>query len=109
MTTAPKTGSILIEGRDGRRIVEGIPTNAKITYGPVQPGGKGYGQENALRIYTSQNNQLAVFLSVVSFRDLSLTVKVEKVQTEKSRLSERGAKGAKSEAHVKSTVEWEEA
>lgn len=54
--------------------VDNIPADAKITYGglrPDQPGAK----TNTLRIYTSQNNQLAVFRNVEWFRDKSLNIK----------------------------------
>ena len=109
MSTTAKTREILIEGRDGKRIVGGIPANAKITYGPVQPGKAGYGSDNALRIYTSANNQLAVFLNVISFRDLSLTVKVEKVTKNGESSSEHGPKGSKSESRSETSVVWEDA
>ncbi len=68
---------LLLLASGKKRIVSGIPANAKITYGPVQPGPRMHGEANAVRIYTSQQNQLAVFMNVVEFIDLSLTVEDE--------------------------------
>lgn len=77
MSTAANTRKIMILLRDGRkRIVSGIPANAKITYGPVSPGRMG-DSNYALRIYTSQQNQLAVFTEVQEFQDLALTIEDE--------------------------------
>jgi len=83
VATTAKTRSILIELQDGgATIVEDIPANAKITFGPLAPGTRDYGpsRDCALRIYTSQSNQLAVFRHVASFRDLSLSVRVREVE-----------------------------
>ena len=83
VASIPLTRAILIETRDGVKKVEGIPANAKITYGPVNPGkNTGYHENNCLRIYTAANNQLAVFLNVISFRDLSLTVWDQETRTD---------------------------
>lgn len=83
MTTAAKTRQILILLKDGRkRIVSNIPANAKITYGPISPGRAGdYNGSLALRIYTSAQNQLAVFTDVKEFQDLTLGVEDECVTT----------------------------
>lgn len=82
MSTTAKSRKVLVRLADGSsRIVENVPANAKITFGAVNPGAKGWGGGYALRIYTSQQNQLAVFLGVQEFRDLSLTVK-KQVQNE---------------------------
>lgn len=96
MSTTPKTRSIIIEHSDGSETrVDEIPNNAKITYGPVQPGRHGYG-DNILRVYTSQSNQLAVFRNVVSFRDLSLTVSTREVTTVDARTETRDPSGRSS-------------
>jgi hypothetical protein len=81
--TATETREILVILKGGkRRRVSNIPANAKITYGPVSPGGRwASDQQNALRIYTSQQNQLAVFVGVEEFRDLSLEVQEQKVSS----------------------------
>lgn len=52
-----------------------IAESWKVTYGPVSPGAKSYGSGNALRVYESDTKQRAIFLDVVSFRDLSIPVK----------------------------------
>lgn len=105
---ATATRSILVKTRQGDKIVEGVPGNAKITYGPVQPGSKEYrGGENALRIYTTGNNQLAVFLGVTEFRDLSLTVKGKKVKERQSRKAEAGPNGESIETEIEESYTWE--
>ena len=88
--------------------MDGIPSNAKITYGPVQPGKQSYGSENALRIYTSTNNQLGVFLGVESFRDLSLTVRERKVSATSESSVEIGPDGEKRESKGEKTYDWVE-
>lgn len=106
------TREILVLLRGGRRRkVTGIPANAKITYGPVSPGRQDFSGNggNALRIYTTTNNQLAVFLNVEEFRDLSLNIFEEKVIAKGSEESERGPKGSRRKSEVEETVEWEEA
>lgn len=59
---------------EGRLRME-IDESWKVTYGPVSQG-KGYGSENALRIYedAAKERQRAVFTNVISFRDLSIPV-----------------------------------
>ncbi len=59
--------------------VGNIPSDAKITFGAVNPGSKSsYGSSQTLRIYrgarADNGSQLAVFQDVVSFRDKSLTL-----------------------------------
>jgi hypothetical protein len=98
MTTAPrKTRSIFIEQSDGgATIVDDIPVSAKITFGPVQPGSRDFGnREHVLRIYTSQNNQLAVFRNVTSFRDLSLSVRVREVTAKAETEEVSGPEGSR--------------
>jgi hypothetical protein len=66
--------------KDGRkRLVSGIPANAKITFGLIVPGSSRdfANKEYGLRIYTSAQNQLAVFTDVKEFQDTSLTVEDE--------------------------------
>lgn len=63
--------TIKVISSDGTFEVSEIPDNAKITYGGVRPDQPGL-KTNTLRIYTSANNQLAVFQGVLSFHDLSL-------------------------------------
>ena len=108
-TAAPKTRSILIEHYDGAKsLVEDIPANAKITLGPVSMGKSDYNNRDiALRIYTTAGNQLAVFRNVTSFRDLSLSLKVQSVKTETASLDESGPKGRKRANESQTTFEWQ--
>lgn len=111
-TRTAATRSILVHRRGEEDvIVEGVPANAKITFGPVNPGKPGYHGDNmnALRIYTSANNQLAVFLNVTSFRDLSLTVKERQVTRKVRSDAKRGPDGRVSEDSYEETYEWVEA
>lgn len=90
-----ETRTIIVLLSDGKkRRVSNIPKDAKVTFGPVQPGRNGgYDTANVLRIYTSQSNQLAVFVGVKEFRDLALDVK-EYVVARKSKVkSENDGKG----------------
>lgn len=99
-----ETRSILVEHSDGSAtIIKKIPDNAKITYGPVSPGKMTYGSGHALRIYTSANNQLAVFKDVESFRDLSLEVLVREVTVNTNTEDTFGANG-RSHKHDSRTV-----
>lgn len=103
MTTA-KERTILIEHREGNTTEVGnIPACSKITYGPIQPGSKGgYSSgENVLRIYTTANNQLAVFRDVKSFRDLSLLVTRHAVQTDIDVTETHGPTGSTSSRAVR--------
>lgn len=53
-----------------------IPETWKVTYGPINPAGKSYGTDNALRVYedAGKEKQRAIFTNVISFRDLSIPV-----------------------------------
>ena len=90
--------------------MDGIPSTAKITFGPVTPGTKEqYGDRTkALRIYTTANNQLAVFLNVESFRDMSLTVKEERVNKKLKSDATVGPNGKLDESQYEETRTWEE-
>ena len=54
-----------------------IPADYKVTYGPIQPNGRQSGEGYVLRIYENEKMQRAVFHNVLSFRDLSLSMKVQ--------------------------------
>lgn len=101
--------SVLVDTLEGPVIVEGIPDDAKITFGPMTPGSKSsYGYEKTLRIYTSTTNQLAVFVGVTSFRDLSLTIKKRKVTNEGETVQVQGPDGRYSNVVQNQTWEWVE-
>lgn len=103
------TRSILVKTREGEKIIEGVPSGAKITFGPVQPGSKEYGGDrtNCLRIYTTANNQLAVFVGVTEFRDLDLTVKTRRIKEKQKRSAEHGPNGSSVETATEETYTWE--
>lgn len=110
MPVAPKR-SILIALQGGKEmIVEDIPSNAKITFGALNPGSKDYGpsRDTAVRIYTTAGNQLAVFRNAESFRDLALTVKVRAVKTASSESVESNSKGVRRQAASTTEFEWEQ-
>ena len=88
-----------------------IPADYKVTFGPVQPGRPDYDNGNCLRIYESETKQRAVFVNVVSFRDLSIPVQKRSKTVKNSSKSERDSKGnAKSKAEtVVEESEWEDA
>lgn len=72
---AAETKSLYIKMYDGRDvIVDDIPADAKITFGPLVPGSR-QEQRPVLRIYQSEKVQLACFQNVQEFRELSLSVK----------------------------------
>lgn len=101
--------SIIVDTNEGAILVEGIPDDAKITYGPMTPGSKSYqGNERTLRIYTSNTNQLAVFVGVSAFRDLSLTVKKRKVTSESSSKQIEGPDGRLHDVTSATAWEWVE-
>lgn len=89
-----------------------IPADYKVTFGPVQPGSRGYGDEgNCLRIYESETKQRAVFVNVVSFRDLSIPVERRVKRTKEKQKREYDADGnlkENSEVAV-DAGDWEEA
>lgn len=103
------TRSILVYRRNSEPlIVSGIPDNAKITFGALQPGKDSYDRSTALRVYTTANNQLAVFTDVASFRDLSLTIQERKVTKASEGRSEVGPDGEVRESQSETTYEWVE-
>lgn len=107
MVATTATRSILVNTTDGEKIIEGVPHNAKITFGPIQPGKQDYGSKNCLRIYTTANNQLAVFVGVSWFRDMSLVVRAKKVKEKQKRSAEFGPNGTTVETETEETYTWE--
>src|SRR5690606_27107726 len=87
--------SIKVFMSDGTvKVVKGIPGDAKITFGRVNPSDQRWnGNDYCLRIYTSRENQLAVFTGVAEFRDLALTVERQVVNTESEVSVTETAKG----------------
>jgi hypothetical protein len=95
-----------------------VPANARVTYGPIigAGGGKGsgYGNGNAFRVWLGSKDtgvQLALFNNVVSFRDLSLSIKrraVRKYGTEEWMVDDGSWTGKKSEQVEKRWVPMDE-
>jgi len=101
--------SIIVDTVEGPVLVEGIPDDAKITFGPMTPGSKNsYDYAKVLRIYTSVSNQLAVFVGVTAFRDLSLTIKKRKVTSKGKAKRIKGPDGSMSSVYENETYEWVE-
>jgi ATP/maltotriose-dependent transcriptional regulator MalT len=65
-----------VKDKDGRFKLT-IPADAKVTFSSVNPSSRDY--DKALRIYINEKQQLACFVNVQWFRDLSLTVEREVV------------------------------
>ena len=83
--TEEKKITYLIEKEDGTRMTIKIPESWKVTFGPATKGGnRGLGAGTnlkmpmALRFYENDTKQRAIFTDVVSFRDMSIPVEVEK-------------------------------
>jgi len=110
MTKATDDRVLLVRTTDEELRVT-IPADFKVTYGRVQPGARGYDEGYCLRIYESDTKQRAVFVNVVSFRDLSIPVQRRVKTVKNSAKSKRDSKG-NAELSDKTTVsegEWEDA
>lgn len=84
MTTDTKT--ILMNLKDGTKRKITIPKDWKVTFGTLIPGGKNEVNPErglALRVYSgsTKEQQHAVFTDVVSFRDTSILIEEEKIET----------------------------
>lgn len=106
--TAP-TRTLLIERANGNFTkVENIPPDAKVTFGGVNPTAQGYNKSYCLRVYTSKDNQLAVFTDVVAFRDSTLKIMERKIKRNSTSGSEFGPNGGLLRVEAVSSAEWEE-
>lgn len=88
MTDDTKT-TYLIEFTDGKRKKIKVPSDWKVTFGPVAVRKstslhKDYQNKMplALRFYESETKQRAIFTNVASFRDTSIEVQEERVTTD---------------------------
>ena len=86
-----------------------VPSTYKVTYGKVQPGGKGFDDSgNVLRIYESDTKQRAIFLNFLSFRDLSLPLeRLVKATSSKSSQKDDGKGNASRKASVETDAQYE--
>lgn len=93
-----------IVSASGRQRIE-IPDDWKVTYGPVSPGKASYGG-NALRLYESETKQRAIFTDVISFRDLSIPVKVLAIREKGKEKWESDERGRKRSSSVEIERAW---
>jgi ATP/maltotriose-dependent transcriptional regulator MalT len=73
----PATRTLLVQDKNGRFKLT-IPADAKVTFSSVNPSSRDY--DKALRIYQNEKQQLACFVNVQWFRDLSLIVEREVIE-----------------------------
>lgn len=77
--------TLLIEKTNGEEFQVDIPVTWKVTFGPAVPfTSKESGKTipTALRIYESEKMQRAIFTDVISFRDLSIPMRIKKTHTQ---------------------------
>lgn len=76
--TKPDTKRYAIEKTDGECLRITVPSNWKVTFGPLIGGGKNkFGDDKpcpALRFYEDEKHQRAIFTQVRSFIDMSIPV-----------------------------------
>jgi hypothetical protein len=74
----------LVTKIDGSEFQITVPETWKVTFGPATKGNTSYSGEQrlkmpmALRFYESETKQRAIFTDVVSFRDMSIKIKIKK-------------------------------
>ena len=98
----------LLELEDGSKKKITVPSNWKVTFGPlvvgksIQPttGGGVKKMPIALRFYEDEKQQRAVFTNVVAFRDLSISIREERVET-KTKHGNLDIEGAKKNVTVR--------
>lgn len=98
MTDAVEKTTYLLEMKDGQKKKVTVPTSWKVTFGPVAPGSKeaGYNGHSGLclRFYegadAGKGKQHAVFVGVESFRDTSIEILEEVVETKRETLVRQG-------------------
>ena len=104
----------LIEFEDGSKKKITVPSDWKVTFGPVVVGkntnhtrGRHAGEiPLALRFYESETKQRAIFTHVASFRDLSINIQEERVQT-KNKTGSMDIDGHRKNVSMRAVVkEW---
>jgi hypothetical protein len=106
-----KTYIIVFKSGTRQRIT--VPADWKVTFGPAAKGSRaGNGAETrlqmplALRFYENKDKQRAIFTDVVSFRDASIKIEEEKIDTqEKDGFVECGGIRKRTTFQVR-TKEW---
>lgn len=82
-----ETKTYILDLENGKRRKVTVPANWKVTFGPAAVGidkaaaGMGRKVPMALRFYENKENQRAIFTDVVSFRDSSINIEEEVVNT----------------------------
>lgn len=88
-TKKPSLTTYILELRGGNLRKVTVPSNWKVTFGPLVPYTKHGGGEAhpALRFYESKEKQRAIFTDVVSFRDESIPIqeRITKVKQKRHR------------------------
>lgn len=80
----------LIEFKNGKRQRITVPSSWKVTFGPAAAGANsakyvGEGRAPmplALRFYEAENRQRAIFTDVLNFRDTSIKIEEEQINTQ---------------------------
>jgi len=101
----------LIEFANGRRQKVTVPEDWKVTFGPAAAGvnkeRNGYKMPLAIRFYESKEKQRAIFTDVVSFRDMSISIEEERVES-KTKIGQMEIDGMRKNvnlnAHVRSWI-----
>lgn len=87
-------------------MVTDIPADAKVTFSSVNPSSPGFRGNYCVRIYTSKENQLAVFTDVSAFRDLSLNVRKRAKKVKATSKQRSGPNGHASRDECDVEYEW---
>lgn len=85
--------TFLLTMKDGTLKKVTVPSDWKVTFGPLCPGSKGetngYGS-TSLRFYTGKDKQKAVFTQVESFRDMDIEIEERVTTTRKETYIKQG-------------------
>jgi len=118
MADTPTTTYEIVQSNEGKgygreqRLRITVPSDFKVTYGPLTPGVKGGsygdGEGAVLRFYEDDKKQRAMFRKVLSFRDLSLPLVAEVVEVEEMGELTADSKGnAKAKSSRKKVTKFE--
>lgn len=80
------TKTLLVTKKDGSEFQIDIPEEWKVTFGPAAVGMSkvmaGERMPLCLRIYESETLQRAIFTDIVSFRDMSIPIRVKQINVQ---------------------------
>lgn len=74
--------TLLITKTNGEEIQVDIPATWKVTFGLLAPGKDANSGKVALRIYEKETMQRAIFVDVAAFRDMSIPMRVKRVNVQ---------------------------